>query len=422
MQTTKQVGKLIFYKRIEKGLKQDELCQGICSVSYLSKIENDKISASEEILQLLCNRLGIKLSDVQNIEQEIKQTLDEWHAVLVHMEKEKAEALYLRLKERIQRVTDFEIINYYNLLYLRYLLMIRDLDKASIVAQDLKKVSHKYSAFQAMLYIYLTGLISCMQGEWGLGTKRLVEAEKRAKQVNYFEAGMYYNLALSQSQVENIPMALYFADIAIEGFRNECKFRNIIDCQVIMAINYARMGEYDKALRYYENIMRVAHSFADKERILAMVLHNMGYLYSKKKQYEQAIELYLESLKYKAEGSDSYIRTVYEMVMQYINLKRIKEAEAWLKKGIALAEQNNVEKKTLYSLLVLYYKHYKKPLEYKELLEQKAIPFFKQTEQWSDLRKLYIELAEYFENILEYKESIRCYKLAVGILEKERGR
>lgn len=49
-QTLEKIGKQVFYKRLQQKMTQEELCQGICSVSYLSKIENGKIEASEEIL------------------------------------------------------------------------------------------------------------------------------------------------------------------------------------------------------------------------------------------------------------------------------------------------------------------------------------------------------------------------------------
>lgn len=52
-------GKLISRIRLEKGWSQEGLCSGICSVSYLSKIESGRAEASEEVLSLLFSRLGV---------------------------------------------------------------------------------------------------------------------------------------------------------------------------------------------------------------------------------------------------------------------------------------------------------------------------------------------------------------------------
>lgn len=53
-------GYLIYRTRIQRNWSQAGLCKGICAVSYLSKIETGKAEPSEEILQLLMDRLDLK--------------------------------------------------------------------------------------------------------------------------------------------------------------------------------------------------------------------------------------------------------------------------------------------------------------------------------------------------------------------------
>lgn len=50
----------IYRTRIQRNWSQAGLCKGICTVSYLSKIETGKAEPSEEILQHLLDRLGLK--------------------------------------------------------------------------------------------------------------------------------------------------------------------------------------------------------------------------------------------------------------------------------------------------------------------------------------------------------------------------
>lgn len=40
-------------------MKQDELCRGICTPSYLSRIENNLVIADDGLYTLLFERLGI---------------------------------------------------------------------------------------------------------------------------------------------------------------------------------------------------------------------------------------------------------------------------------------------------------------------------------------------------------------------------
>lgn len=162
-QTLEKIGKQVFYKRLQQKMTQEELCQGICSVSYLSKIENGKIEASEEILQLLCARLEIAVTDLRDVEEDVKGKLDEWLNALVHLDKQQVERIYEELQGEMKHVLDFEIINYYKLLYTRYLIMKRDFPAVEKELESLKKMYKKYSPFQKLLYTYSKGLYYFLQ-------------------------------------------------------------------------------------------------------------------------------------------------------------------------------------------------------------------------------------------------------------------
>lgn len=53
-------GYIIYRERMRRNWKQVGLCKGICTVSYLSKIETGKAEPSEEVLRLLLERLELK--------------------------------------------------------------------------------------------------------------------------------------------------------------------------------------------------------------------------------------------------------------------------------------------------------------------------------------------------------------------------
>lgn len=64
--------------RIQKGMRQEELCEGICSVSQLSKIENGKAKAKPEQLQAFAERLGLGrelLLSPDALREELEQNL-----------------------------------------------------------------------------------------------------------------------------------------------------------------------------------------------------------------------------------------------------------------------------------------------------------------------------------------------------------
>lgn len=55
----KVVGFIIRRERMRRDWSQDGLCRGICAASYLSKIEQGRVEASENILRLLYERLSL---------------------------------------------------------------------------------------------------------------------------------------------------------------------------------------------------------------------------------------------------------------------------------------------------------------------------------------------------------------------------
>ncbi|WP_243525826.1 helix-turn-helix transcriptional regulator [Bacillus pseudomycoides] len=416
-QTLEKIGKQVFYKRLQQKMTQEELCQGICSVSYLSKIENGKIEASEEILQLLCTRLEIAVSDLRDVEEEVKEKLDEWLNALVHLDKQQVERIYNELQAEMQRVLDFEIINYYNLLYTRYLIMKRELPALEAELDKLKKMYKKYSPFQKLLYTYSRGILYCLQYKWKDGLDYLLETEVMAKEQGYHETGIYYNIALTYTHLEIHHLALHFANVALEGFRGEYKFRNVINCQILIALSYAEKGQYEEALEMYESILREASSFADEDVLIAITLSNIGNIYYKKRQYQQAKKYYLESLRFQKQIDLNYIDTLYEMALQCIKLEQLEEAKEWIDKGVIAAKQEERFNTKLYLLLMLRYKYFEEAKAYKSFLEAEAIPFYKSAGNKIELKKVYMELAEYFARLLHFEESNRYYKLVIEVLE-----
>ncbi|MCT4574053.1 transcriptional regulator, partial [Bacillus thuringiensis] len=92
-------------------------------------------------------------------EEDVKGKLDEWLNALVHLDKQQVERIYEELQGEMKHVLDFEIINYYKLLYTRYLMMKRDLPALEEELDRLKKVYKKYSPFQKLLYTYSKALL-----------------------------------------------------------------------------------------------------------------------------------------------------------------------------------------------------------------------------------------------------------------------
>lgn len=73
----KVTGFIIRRERMRRDWSQDGLCRGICAASYLSKIEQGRVEASEDILRLLYERLGLPWYGGESAMSGLSERLDE---------------------------------------------------------------------------------------------------------------------------------------------------------------------------------------------------------------------------------------------------------------------------------------------------------------------------------------------------------
>ena len=73
----KVVGFIIRRERMRRDWSQDGLCRGICAASYLSKIEQGRVEASEDILRLLYERLELPWYGGESALPALSERIDE---------------------------------------------------------------------------------------------------------------------------------------------------------------------------------------------------------------------------------------------------------------------------------------------------------------------------------------------------------
>lgn len=73
----KVVGFIIRRERMRRDWSQDGLCRGICAASYLSKIEQGRVEASEDILRLLYERLELPWYGGEGALPALSERIDE---------------------------------------------------------------------------------------------------------------------------------------------------------------------------------------------------------------------------------------------------------------------------------------------------------------------------------------------------------
>lgn len=82
MESQRVVGPLLRLLRLQKNWSQETLCHGICAVSYLSKIEQGKVEANEQLLADLFARLDVEWdesSEMSILRNELYEGIFSWN-------------------------------------------------------------------------------------------------------------------------------------------------------------------------------------------------------------------------------------------------------------------------------------------------------------------------------------------------------
>lgn len=95
----KVVGFIIRRERMRRDWSQDGLCRGICAASYLSKIEQGRVEASEDILRLLYERLGLPWYGGESAMSGLSERLDELYELAYSGEFKALNAAVTALRE-----------------------------------------------------------------------------------------------------------------------------------------------------------------------------------------------------------------------------------------------------------------------------------------------------------------------------------
>lgn len=95
----KVTGFIIRRERMRRDWSQDGLCRGICAASYLSKIEQGRVEASEDILRLLYERLELPWYGGESAMSGLSERLDELYELAYSGEFKALNAAVTALRE-----------------------------------------------------------------------------------------------------------------------------------------------------------------------------------------------------------------------------------------------------------------------------------------------------------------------------------
>ena len=144
----KEIAKILRSKRLEQKMNLEDLSDGICSVSYLSRMENGYVKLQEPYVKQLFEKLNIDYDDLRKSRQT-NLFLDIIKKNLLNQKND-----YQKLIEKI--VTSNHYLDVEQELILLYdAILNKRFDEAEMVTEEIDKANYIFSDNEKIFYIYL---------------------------------------------------------------------------------------------------------------------------------------------------------------------------------------------------------------------------------------------------------------------------
>jgi HTH-type transcriptional regulator, quorum sensing regulator NprR len=408
------VGQRIRYYRKTKGLTQEELAQGICSVSYLSKIEKGDAKSSEEVINLLCERLGISPEEVD--ESKILEMLNEWNMMMVDRRFEEANEASFNIEERMKGVSEPNLLLRHKLFKARYLL-VQSYPKYDAAKEQLEEVKELFEQLPNDLKFYyytFKGMYNNFSKQYQKALKYFHKADKQFIQTSNIAdieaATVYYFIALTHNYLMHISSVANYSYKAVSIFDREYCYSRSADCQILLGLSYRRARNYEKAKYHLNLALKYATVFKDTFTS-GIIYHNLGYVASCQKEHVKAIEYLKKSIQFKeSQSSQNTANTLYVLANEYHEVGEKKTSLDLIKKGLELTKE---DQEVYHHLRILKYQVTNvDDTEFITFLTKEAIPYFEE-KGILEYEAIYSELVAdmYFEQGL-YKKASLYYRIA----------
>ncbi|MGE7925934.1 helix-turn-helix domain-containing protein [Viridibacillus arvi] len=419
------VGPLIKLYRIKSGLTQEELSEGICTPSYLSRIENSHVIADIEIHQLLFQRMNIDFNDFYEESINMDSKLESIYMNLLSNKtpNDENDENYKLLEDSTKYIFKKELHLKAKLVFSRYLISLKRYKEAKVIIDEIGEVIQLSGDRNTFIYINVAISLYYLTNQ----QKKANELSKQAATIrdfldngSSFELGCYYyNLALLLCKeykyletIEHCQKALnYFTDI----YQPNLDFK----CHILLGVAKNNLAQYNLAKRHYKICLNILQNI-EKLSIPSnfnMVYSNLGYCYDCQGDINKAIYYYTKAFDY-SQGISDYIN----LIRTHYQADNIDSALKYLNTVLLIDEI--ISPKYQYQIDILSFillgNLDTQTAENINALEERSLSYFKE-EKFHTLTIFYSKLfAQFYKKLNWYKKTSELLEIALEISESLR--
>lgn len=412
----KNVGHVIKLERTKRNMKQITLAQGICTPSYLSKIENNSIYPSLEVVNLLLKRLELTITQNKNLDDEsylayirkvyFEAVMNKDHKLAEEKLKEIQEASYLFN----------EISNYYTfqLMNLRLFLIVQDVNNdAGKLIKALTDISTNFNDYQSFLFHTNVGAFHSFKNDHAASLdsyENAIEYFQRITVEKWEEADFYYLLSHCYLIHQRWVISVEYIQNALEFFKNGFYNSRVVECYLILSIAQDKSHKTDEAFDNLILAQKISTQLNLTEQI-PVISQSLGTLISTRGDNEKAIAYFKESLEFCTENSQKLI-PIFSLIKEYSKLEQAQKVVKWATLGYEILQKEQNSSLTTYSHHFNVYKSRNSGYAEFEQISINAIQFFKDLKDYRYAQKYSLFLAEYFNENTKYKNAAKYYALS----------
>lgn len=410
-------GQQIKYVRTLKRINQRELAIGICSVSYLSKIENGVIYPSEEIKNLIIKRLGIE--DNFQINENEEKEIQEFYNFLLNKDIQSANKVFKKLLDKDfseALKSRFEVISIFYFVETKQFRELPHLIQ-SIFSKEAQLSSElRYIFYKALGYYYY----HTQKAE-----KSFYFFEKSVNLVSMFTlsnlelADLYYAYSLAAARLKKTSTCLKYCQSALGLYQELYLFKRCVDCHVLLGIIHRRNNNIEEAISHYQTSLDLAGKIQYQD-IFLTIQHNLGYLYGVIGEIDKAIELFQEILSKEDQLTPLvHAQTILPLVKELHKKGSNKEIFQLLQNGFdLLAIYPNLKNQlyiefNFYNLLL-----HEKYEEIHKIMFSKIVPALEKDKKYFSLSNYCKFLGDHYYSIGKYKNAANFFVMSREYLKK----
>jgi HTH-type transcriptional regulator, quorum sensing regulator NprR len=367
-------GKLIKFHREESGLTQEQLAQGICSTTHLSKIERGITEYSSEITDLLAKRLGVDMIAERSRYESLQRTLAEWNNAIIMLRTLEIQQLKSEIeKEPLRFLSDFFV--QYHLLLARYHLFLDNPLKANEILNMFDNKHDSLSPYEHNLLLHVRGIYYYSMRKFDCCIQALKQIDDE-----YPNAEYYFHLATAYHSIHSNTFAYYYGQRALQFFQKTLNILRVIDSEILILIQLNAKEPFDmeQTKQQYDKLLRVCESVNSMER--AHKIHNnLGFEYFRRKRYKESKDSYEKALGLTTERTpaSSYLVTLSGYILSCMKGCLLSNEELYhlANKGIKMANEHKDPTYAFFEIYLLTLNADEEELY--TYIEKTALPHFK---------------------------------------------